>query len=293
MIIKGRSFVDGGYGETNNPSWEGKLHYHKNHGLGEEQHLVMVNIGTGTLPADLHPDRLPTRPLWTKVLPNSIVEAMGLVSDLAKMATESEQRAIDLSYISSIIPEQFFFDRFSADTGLHDIQLDNWQAAREHDGPSVIEAKTNAYLEKPEVRARLETAAKKLADIYVTRTNSVVVVSSSAAEDQARVDLSISLGINGTIPEHAGMIKRRTELLTPAAAGERAPSLVSTDPTRSPDPSPPPTPEPGRTTLLQSIVAVDAHEVLQGEGGQFDSKNAVLDPLFSPTPKPKRASTYS
>ncbi len=322
MIIRGRSFVDGGFGETNNPSWEGKLHYHMNHDLSEEQRLVMVNIGTGTLPAGIHERELPKRPWWTKLLPNGLVQAFGLVSDLAKMATESEHRAIELAYISSRIPDQFFFQRFSADTGIHDIKLDNWRAVQEtDDSPSEIEVKTKAYLEKPEIRARMELVARHLADVYVARSlnhspsSEVVVVddasSSVAVEDKVTVDLSISLAIDGTLPgRHSASLlsrRQRRRFLTPAAAAagdERAPSLVSSsEPTRSHSPSPPPTPEPARRSplLVQPIITVQAEEVLQGEGGQFEPHKTFLpspdlhsssSSTHSLTRRPKRASTY-
>ena len=315
MIIRGRSFTDGGIGETNNPSWEGKLHYHKNHGLEEDEQLVMINIGTGTLPEDFFAKPLPTRPWWTRLVPNGVVNALGLVSDLVKIATESEQRAIDLSYISSIIPEQFFFDRFSADTGIHDIKLDNWRAVKDTDGPSELEVKTNAYLKKPEVRERLVTAAKRLADVYMTRNKSAspssgpseeisVIGSVGSREDLARVDLTIQLGYDGSLPGRRRSSKRESipVLLSPAAgAGDKAPSLVtSSDPTRSPETSSPPTPDPARKSLVkQPEITVEPEDYLQGEGDQFEPKDVPITPLSSltssarsPTRKPKRASTY-
>jgi len=315
MIIRGRSFTDGGIGETNNPSWEGKLHYHKNHGLEEDEQLVMINIGTGTLPEDFFAKPLPTRPWWTRLVPNGVVNALGLVSDLVKIATESEQRAIDLSYISSIIPEQFFFDRFSADTGIHDIKLDNWRAVKDTDGPSELEVKTNAYLKKPEVRERLVTAAKRLADVYMTRNKSAspssgpseeisVIGSFGSREDLARVDLTIQLGYDGSLPGRRRSSKRESipVLLSPAAgAGDKAPSLVtSSDPTRSPETSSPPTPDPARKSLVkQPEITVEPEDYLQGEGDQFEPKDVPITPLSSltssarsPTRKPKRASTY-
>ncbi|KAJ9499489.1 hypothetical protein H2202_005072 [Exophiala xenobiotica] len=331
MIIRGRSFTDGGIGETNNPSWEGKLHYHKNHGLEEDEQLVMINIGTGTLPEDFFTKPLPTRPWWTRMVPNGVVNALGLVSDLVKIATDSEQRAIDLSYISSIIPEQFFFERFSADTGIHHIKLDNWRAVKDTDGPSELEVKTNAYLKKPEVRERLVTAAKKLADVYITRNKAasspsrgraseeipVIASAVGSREDLARVDLTIQLGYDGSLP--AGRGRRSSKrasipvLLSPtagagagagagASAGDKAPSLVtsSDDPTRSPETSSPPTPDPTRKSLVkQPEITIEPEEFLQGEGDQFEPKDVPITPLSSlttsarsPTRKPKRASTY-
>lgn len=341
MIIRGRSFTDGGIGETNNPSWEGRLHYYQNHGLREQERLVMINVGTGTLPEDFYgthdQETPPTRPWWTRLVPNGLVNALGLVSDLVHIATESEQRAVQLSYLSSMVPEQLFFERFSADTGIHGIKLDDWRAITDKDGPSEIEVKTDAYLQKPEVRARLTTAAKKLADVYVNRHsftvasdqpvevigNNVDVVDVPAGslpqditrvdlvspdgrlEDIARIDLSIELGpARRGSSGHGYGIRGRIEVLSPSPApGDRAPSLVSgSDPTRSPELSAPSTPEPARRFLVQSEVAVDTEEVLQGQGEQFESNKIIpIRPLqvASPSPstssatrKTRRASTY-
>ncbi|KAJ9616112.1 hypothetical protein H2204_014056 [Knufia peltigerae] len=319
MIIRGRSFTDGGLGETNNPSWEGKLHYHKNHGLNEDEQLVMINIGTGTLPQEFFAQPLPTRPWWAKMVPNGVVNALGLVSDLVKIATESEQRAIDLSYISSIIPDQFFFDRFSADTGLHHIKLDNWRAVKDTDGPSEIESKTNAYLKKPEVRERLVVAARRLADVYVSRNNKPVSPSStlseeiasilpqgSSLEDVARVDLTIQLGYDTPSGPHQSTLRRHSIMLNHATShgGDKAPSLITgSDPTRSAETSQPPTPNPARKSSLTNHdeITVEPEESdLQGEGDQFDeSKEIPITPLYhppstgrSPTRKPRRALTY-
>ncbi|KAI1619666.1 acyl transferase/acyl hydrolase/lysophospholipase, partial [Exophiala viscosa] len=173
MVIRGRSFTDGGIGETNNPSWEGKLHYHRNHGLREEERMVMINVGTGTLPEEFYEahDQGALRPWWTRLVPNGLVNALGLVADLIHIATESEGPAARLAVISDMLPDQFFFERFSADTGIHGIKLDNWRAVTDKDGPSEIEVKTNTYLGKPEVRQRMVAAAKKLADVYVVRNS--------------------------------------------------------------------------------------------------------------------------
>ncbi|KAL2437480.1 hypothetical protein ABEF95_008185 [Exophiala dermatitidis] len=216
MIIQGRSLVDGGYGDTNNPSWAAKIHYHQSHGLPARHPLVLINVGTGTLPEGYDEVRLRKRPWWTRLLPNSLVEALGLLSDLVKMATESEYRASDLAYISALAPEKLFFQRFSADTGMHNIRLDKWQAATDSYGPSEIEIKTEAYLAKPEVQMRLKIAANKLADVYVGRNN------------EPKISLPLPLPLHfplGPEPPCFNQATATPEMLTPSLGVERLPTL--------------------------------------------------------------------
>ncbi|KIX07609.1 uncharacterized protein Z518_02262 [Rhinocladiella mackenziei CBS 650.93] len=254
MIIQGRCFADGGYGETNNPSWEAQLHFQKNHTLSVEQQLVMINIGTGTLPEGFDEAGLPQRPWWTHLLPNGLVEALGLLSDLVKMATEWEQRAKDLYYISDRFPDQLFFHRFSADTGIHDIKLDDWQAVTDADGPNEIEVKTTTYLRGSKVRTRLQAAAEKLADVYVARNSPAEIVSPSTVQNETRIDLSIPL--EGSDAEAGPVfVGRGSEFLSIPLAGERLPSLgSSSDATQSPGSSPPATPDPSRRTMLPPLI---------------------------------------
>lgn len=174
MTIQGRQFVDGGYGETNNPSWAAWLHYKQNHNLTSDRKLVMINIGTGTCSRPEVDSQKPRRPLWTKVIPNGIVSALGLMADLSRMATESEGPTSRLWYIAETNPEQLFLERFSADTGIDTIKLDDWQAATSSDGPSVVATKTSAYLDKPEVQDRLERAARALADVFIHRQTALI-----------------------------------------------------------------------------------------------------------------------
>lgn len=294
MIIQERAFVDGGYGENNNPSWEGKLHYEKNHDL--EQALTMVNIGTGSLPREVDEDHLPRRPWWTRFLPNALVEAFGLISDLVKMATDSENVANHLHYLSESHPEQLFFERFSADTGIHSIKLDNWRAATGPEGSTTIEVKTEAYLSKPEVQDRMRATARKLAEVYRRRHERNDVASFGAVENPADVELSIPI----IVPDIQPPGSHRSEDLGAAAVGEGIPSLISgSEPTQSPGPSRPLTPDPALRPLLAPLVTVENREILQGQGEQFAQNKpppslllSVSSPNRSPSRKSKRAATY-
>jgi hypothetical protein len=297
MRIETRSFVDGGFGQTNNPSWESQVHYHRNHDVTANRQLVMINIGTGSVPADANVARLQQRPWWTKLVPNGLLKALGLVSDLVKMATDSEKPAEQLRYISEDHPEQLFFKRFSADTGIHDIQLDDWRAAAGIDGPGVIEERTQAYLQDPAVLAELTQAAKKLAEVYAKRHEQVEIPATAALDRRPSVDLSISVVIEDGERGRLGG-PERLRGLSPHSSADAMPSLVTgSEPTQSPNSSPPQTPEPGRLPLAP-ILAAENKEILQGQGQQFKENivpsSAFLHPVSSDrsrSPRARRAAT--
>ncbi|KIW88909.1 uncharacterized protein Z519_10393 [Cladophialophora bantiana CBS 173.52] len=288
VIIEERAFVDGGYGKTNNPSWESRIHYEMNHEVPTNRQLVMINIGTGTLPQNADVARLRKRPWWTMLLPKGLVKASGLFADLISMATESEGVASDLEYLSKDNPERLFFKRFSANTGIHDIKLDDWQAVAGADGSSVIEQRTEAYLSDPVVLGELKAAAEKLAEIYVKRQElkrqghaGDIPSAANNVNNQEGIDLSVSV------------------VVQPAAANA-VPSLVTgSEPTQSPGPSPPRTPEVGWGPPLPPIDTAQNKEILQGQGGQFEQSILPTASLLSPASpnqsaprKVRRAVTY-
>lgn len=265
-------FVDGGYGETNNPSWEGRVHYERNHSLRSDQELVMINVGTGTLPHGADEAKLRQRPWWARFLPNGLIEAFGLISDLVKMATESEKVGQKMEYLADSHPEQLFFKRFSADTGIHNIQLDDWQAVAGPEGSSLIEVKTEAYLQG-QVQDSMEVAAEKLTEVYIKRHHAVKTSSTRTRNSPPGIESSRSGDAHEEISEHVGK-KQIAGYLTPVRVGERVPSLASgSEPTHSAAPSPPCTPDPIRRPLTPFLATVDSPEILQGEGGQFGQKH--------------------
>jgi hypothetical protein len=235
MTIQGRSFVDGGFGETNNPSWESHVHYRQNHSGAVRQQAVIINIGTGSVPPQADLKRLQKRPWWSKVVPKSLEKALGLVADLVKMATESEKPAERLRYLAGEYPEDYFFKRFSANTGIHDISLDDWRAVsgKGKGGTSMIEERTQEYLGNPEVLKELKEAAEKLAEVYTRR-------------------------------------HKRVETLSPLApVGDAVPSLIIGSATsQTPSLTPPRTPELGHVAHLPALT-VENKEVLRGQGQQF------------------------
>ncbi|EXJ59673.1 hypothetical protein A1O7_03819 [Cladophialophora yegresii CBS 114405] len=297
MRIETLSFVDGGFGLTNNPSWESQVHYHRNHDVTTNRQLIMISLGTGSVPADANVSRLQQRPWWTRLLPNGLLKAMGLVSDLVKMATDSEQPAEQLRYLSEDHPDQLFFKRFSADTGIHDIQLDDWRAASGVDGTGIIEERTQAYLQGPAVLTEFRHAAKKLAEVYAKRHEQVEIPVMAALDRRQSVDLSISVVVENETRGRVGL-PGNLRALTPESSADGIPSLVTgSEPTQTPNPSPPRTPEPGRNPF-PPMLASDTKEILQGQGQRFKENVASSSGLLSPvssdrsrSPRARRAAT--
>lgn len=280
MTIQGRQFVDGGYGETNNPSWAAWWHYKQNHNLSSDQTLVMINIGTGTCSRTNAEPQMQQRPFWTKLIPNGIVAAQGLMADLAKMATDAEAPASRLWYIADTSPEQLLIERFSVDTGIDTIKLDDWQAATSTDRPSIVETKTMAYLEKPDVRRRLERAAIALADVYVGCQ--APSESQGVETNAAQVQLSSFLEASSAA---AGSTKNMTtvqSIFNRPESSLQTPSLLPpSEPTHSPASSPPRTPEPlqpSRNVHVPKISTQITNSLLQGQGEQFNNHQEVVHP---------------
>ncbi|KAK5057727.1 hypothetical protein LTR84_011728 [Exophiala bonariae] len=298
MTIQGRQFVDGGYGETNNPSWAAWLHYKQNHNLTSDRTLVMINIGTGTCSKfDLNSQKQ-RRPFWTKFIPNGIVSALGLMADLSKMATESEGPTSRLWYIADNNPEQLFLERFSADTGIDTIKLDDWQAATSSDRPSVIATKTDAYLQKPEVLDRLERAARALADVYIYHQAVLRGEECEMAFVANRQPQSFYEVATTTMPTESSVAGHNP--LSCRISSNRTPSLVlPTEPTQSPPSSPPRTPKPARAIKNLSISIEHTSSLLQGQGEQFSDVQKSSHPSSPPSGpmrlnsrQPRRSLTY-
>jgi hypothetical protein len=298
MTIQGRQFVDGGYGETNNPSWAAWLHYKQNHNLTTDRTLVMINIGTGTCSKSEVNSQKQRRPLWTKLIPNGIVSALGLMADLSKMATESEGPTSRLWYIADNNPEQLFLERFSADTGIDTIKLDDWQAATNSDRPSVIATKTDAYLQKPEVQGRLERAARALADVYIYRKAELRGEEYEMAFVAKIQPESFYEVAATTMPTESSIAGHNT--LSRRVSSNRTPSLVPpSEPTQSPPSSPPRTPEPARAVKNLSISTEHTSSLLQGQGEQFSDVQKSSHPSSPPSSParlasrlPRRSLTY-
>ena len=153
--------VDGAYGNTNNPSHAVLGHFQDWLRLTSRhpQPVMMVNIGTGTIPKGTR-IQVPVqeRPLWAYLLPNLVLNGFRITRDLSVMATECEGVGKLMQEAQSLNPILQYW-RFSEDEELHAVALDDWKAVE--DG-TIFEA-TQKYLEKPEVLEELSRTARALA----------------------------------------------------------------------------------------------------------------------------------
>jgi hypothetical protein len=155
-ILK-KILVDGGFGETNNPSNAAWDHYDTKNFISKTDQALWVNIGTGTLPPESS-RTAPPRPFWAMFVPESLLNIVHLTRDLQKIATDSEKVGREMQRLAKEArDDRLRFWRFSANNGLHEIELDAYEQLEK------IETLTHRYLEIPDVVARLRTTAEALA----------------------------------------------------------------------------------------------------------------------------------
>lgn len=171
-ILDDKIVVDGGFGGTNNPSraaWEHYCMKKKSWSLPQREQFIWVNIGTGS--PQTQTDTIPERPLWTRLVPNFLLEIIHLASDMQRMLTEAEQVAKDMAFFASETnDDKLKYSRFSADNGLDLIALDDYKKVDDIPGSvGSIKDLTDKYLQRDEVQAKLKTTAESLADVYNRR----------------------------------------------------------------------------------------------------------------------------
>ncbi|KAH0537758.1 hypothetical protein FGG08_005506 [Glutinoglossum americanum] len=154
--IGGHVFIDGGVG-CNNPSWAAYDHYNnanKYHHSGMTwRGARMVNLGTGTC-----------SPEHSAPTPSGFFRSFRMtkvINLLRDTATNSEFEAAKVRTLA--VNANFDYQRFSADTGVCWIKMDEYQRLEE------IESLTNQYLSHSAVRERLGKCAEGLASDYVRR----------------------------------------------------------------------------------------------------------------------------
>lgn len=151
--------VDGGFGETNNPSKAAWDHYFSMR-IHDYEQVNVINIGTGS-----EPEGYKRKKGWTDALPTSILRGfVHTIKGLAKLATESDAVGYDMKLIQSSGAKALNFSRFSANIGeLHNIHLYEYQ--RQSD----IIKLTEQYLGSSEVQSDLSNVAARLANSYRAR----------------------------------------------------------------------------------------------------------------------------
>ena len=175
-------FVDGGL-ECNNPSYFIYEHCTKPHrssldsrasgylefalhprGQGEPlrfEKIRFVNLGTGTKPKNV---QIPKK-RFAALLPSMVRMSIFIKTCLVDIAVESEKTAAFMRNLAlttrASASLNLEFDRLSADTGVCFIKMDDVKQL------NTIEDLTHEYLEKAEVKRRLEKLAENLADDYL------------------------------------------------------------------------------------------------------------------------------
>lgn len=170
VTIHGRTFVDGAFGHTNNPTR--KAHFHFTHhvaGYKECPTIIWINIGTGSPKVNHDARSLNSRrsslqtiqalPWRDRLLPRAIVEAKNLIADLEAIATDSDRIEDEMEDIvnSRTTRQHIDFMRVSANNRVAEIALDDWRSLDK------IEELTHRYLRTSIVQEKLRRIAKKLA----------------------------------------------------------------------------------------------------------------------------------
>lgn len=178
IIIHGRIFIDGAFGNTNNPTRKAHFHFLEKVSGYKEHDVIWMNIGTGS--PQPHRDALSNRSIhasaatspttykrsWKdRLIPKLILEAKNLLRDLEAIATDSDRVEEEMEDIinTKSNSQHISFARVSANNGVAEIQLDDWRSLGK------IEQLTRTYLQRPQVQAKLRRMAEQLAEETLRR----------------------------------------------------------------------------------------------------------------------------
>lgn len=263
-----RILVDGGYGETNNPSSNAYRHYLLNPyapELESSDNIHWINIGTGTWPEGAAP---PNQSWLRHLLPGTVNKMLNSVRDLMAIATECEATAAQMRFYERL-ESGLAFVRFSADTGLHTIALDR------HDELENIERKTMAYLEKESVDKKLEQVAASLREGIQLREKE------EETERMLRVDREYlephrsTSAVSRKKRDRSPSTRHVSPDPVPSASGTSEPTVRTSEPNQTPPPTPFEPKEPV-TVVNQEFEMCEA-------GGQFDQEFPLCKPRRSVT----------
>lgn len=264
--IMRKILVDGGYGETNNPSQDAWQHYTELKEILRTDRVRWVNIGTGTS----KDQSLPPKRAWKDLLlPNYFQNIMHTLRDLEKIATDSENTGVSMRLISDMDRSQLDFYRFSATNGVHKISLDDYLAIDNKE----LERLTLEYVKEPKVEEGLRALARSLADDYAEKTR--VRRATSEVEDPhlAPKPSSIRRLVTGEQPEYL-------DLLSP---GTGVPSMAGTSEITAESSNAEDTPKSRNGVLNGSISMVPTQSDSSGVGDQFKTPSVNATELGPPT----------
>ena len=268
-----KTLVDGGFGETNNPSEAAWVHYDDRKEILETDLALWVNVGTGTS-SDVYVE--PRRDWKAAILPSYIQNVIRLARNLEKIATDSEKTGDRMRMLSKMNRNRLVFNRFSANTGVHSIGLDEFEMVEN----GRMQELTQSYLKTE--RERLQIVANALAaEVRVRRE------AREFARKTSDAAIAAEFGLGPSDSSTRDLVTGRPtagQLLPagpdgPGLSGMSEPTLTTSDPDRTP---PSRNVEPG-DLLEVTVLEMDS----QGFGDQFSS-HVTSDP---PLKRPRRTSS--
>lgn len=264
--IMRKILVDGGYGETNNPSQDAWQHYTELKEILHTDRVRWVNIGTGTS----KDQSLPPKRAWKDLLlPNYFQNIMHTLRDLEKIATDSENTGVSMRLISDMDRSQLDFYRFSATNGVHKVSLDDYLAIDNKE----LERLTLEYVKEPKVEEGLRALARLLADDYAEKTRVRRATLEVQDPHLAPKPSSIRHLVTGEQPQYL-------DLLSP---GTGVPSMAGTSEITAESSNAEETPKSRNGVLNGPISMVPTQSDRTGVGDQFKTPNVDTTELGPPT----------
>lgn len=264
--IMKKILVDGGYGETNNPSQDAWRHYTELKEILQTDRVRWVNVGTGTS----NGQAISTKRAWKDLLlPRYVQNVMHTIRDLEKIATDSEQTGVSMHLISNMDRSQLDFHRFSATNGVHAIALDDYRTIDNKE----LERLTKEYLDDAQVEDQLRTLARSLAEDYAEKMRGRRAILEMEDPHLAPKVSSIWQLVTGQEPEGLDLLSAGTGVPSMAGASEiTAESSNANETPRS------------KNAVLDGPVPVVALQTDHtGVGDQFRNPKSTASDFLPPT----------
>jgi hypothetical protein len=258
--------VDGGYGETNNPSQDAWRHYTELKEILQTDRVRWVNVGTGTSTGQPPQSKRAWKDL---LLPRYVQNIMHTIRDLEKIATDSEQTGISMHLISNMDRSQLDFHRFSATNGVHAIALDDYKKIdNKH-----LEGLTRDYLDDPTVEEQMRTLARSLANDYAEKARERMLALEVSDPHLAPKASSIRQLVTGQRPEGLDLLSPGTGVPSMAGASEITADSSSVNETPR-----------SRIAVLDGPVSMGPQETDDtGVGDQFKTPVSIATEFRPPT----------
>lgn len=152
LFLGKEKFLDGGFGDANNPTWHAYCEVGQMNGNDPEAVALTVSIGTGKA------DRVPPVARRGSGL---VGRYKAIVKYSAAAATDSEKTHRKMDFLAKQTGHHY--ERFNVDGGLGDVDLGEWKVRRGENQTFVkIRQQTRAYLNQNDTKKRLRRVAEIL-----------------------------------------------------------------------------------------------------------------------------------